>query len=212
MKKVILFDLDGTLIDSTDSILESFSSAFQAFNQKRPESELIKAQIGHPLDMMFMELGIGEHIVWDYVAAYKKHYQKIFREKTTLLPGALESIELASKHAQLGVVTTKTARYSIELLEDMKIMHYFDTLIGREDVKNPKPDPEPIQKALIKLQTVTDNCYMIGDTCMDMIAAKCADVTGVGVLCGYGTHESLSSCGNNIYKNSLEAVTFIIKQ
>lgn len=206
---IILFDLDGTLIDSTEAILESFSVAFKTFEEEVPPDELIKAEIGHPLDHMFSTLGVEKEKVWDYVNAYKMHYRKISCAKTVLLPGAREAVELAREHATLGVVTTKTAKYSIELLEHMGLMGYFEVLIGREDVMNPKPHPEPIEKALSKLPTVTTEVWMIGDTCMDMLCAKDANIGGVGVTCGYGNVETLSECSDNIYQNALEAVRFI---
>jgi len=207
--KIILFDLDGTLIDSTEAILESFAVAFKTFNDEVPSEEAIKAEIGHPLDAMFTTLGVDKSKVWDYVDAYKMHYRQISCAKTVLLKDAKKAVEIAYKNATLGVVTTKTAKYSVELLEHMGLMDYFDVLIGREDVQNPKPDPEPIQKALAKLPSDTDNIWMIGDTCMDMMAARSAKVGSMGVTCGYGTIESLTKCTDNIYQNALEAVQFI---
>jgi len=209
---IILFDLDGTLIDSTEAILESFAVAFETFGNDVPEDTLIKAEIGHPLDEMFKTLGVGEDKVWEYVDAYKMHYRQISCAKTVLLPEAKEAIDLASKYAILGIVTTKTAKYSIELLEHMGLMHYFEVLIGREDVTYPKPHSEPIEKALAKLPSDTNKIWMVGDTCMDMLAAKAANVGSVGITCGYGTKESLLECTDNIYQNALEAVQYIAKK
>ena len=209
---IILFDLDGTLIDSTEAILESFDEAFKIFNDITPADSLIKAEIGHPLDHMFRTLGVKEEKVWEYVHAYKMHYKKISCAKTVLLPDAQKAVILASQYATLGIVTTKTAKYSIELLEHMNLMKYFDVLIGREDVQNPKPDPEPIEKALAKLPSDTDEIWMVGDTCMDMLAAKAAKVSSAGLTCGYGSHKSLSKCTDNIYQNALEFVQFIAKR
>jgi phosphoglycolate phosphatase len=209
---IILFDLDGTLIDSTEAILESFAVAFKTFGKAVPDDNLIKAEIGYPLDVMFPTLGVDKSEVTAYVNAYKMHYREISCAKTVLLPQAKEAVELASKHAILGVVTTKTAKYSVELLEHMGLMSYFEVLIGREDVINPKPNPEPIEKALAKLPSDTSDIWMIGDTCMDMLAAKSANVGSVGVTCGYGTIESLEICTDNIYQNALEAVRFITKK
>ncbi len=207
----ILFDLDGTLIDSTEAILESFGKAFEAFDMPTPEDELIKAEIGHPLDVMFARLGIDERETDKYVLAYKKHYQKISCAKTVLLPDAREAVELASKYAVLGVVTTKTGKYSIELLEYMGIMDYFDVLVGREDVEFPKPHPEPILKAISKLQIDTNDVWMIGDTCMDILSAKSANIQSIAVTSGYASEESLKSCtdSDKIVDNALKAVQFI---
>ena len=208
-EKTILFDLDGTLIDSTEAILESFHSTFDHFANKRPDDSLILAEIGHPLDYMFLALGVSTEEVWDFVAKYKEHYRKISKAKTFLLPQAREAIEEASKIARLGIVTTKTALYSKELLEHLELMHYFEVLIGREDVKNPKPNPEPILKALSKLQSDTSKCWMIGDTCMDIDAAKAANIHSIAVSCGYGSQEQLSKCATIITTNAFEAVASI---
>ena len=145
--KIILFDLDGTLIDSTEAILESFHYAFDSLTINRPDDKYILAEIGHPLDIMFTSLGVKDDIIWNIVAKYKEKYRLISKEKTFLLPKAEESLIEASKIARLGVVTTKTTKYSVELLEYMNIKDYFEVFIGREDVINPKPHPEPILKA-----------------------------------------------------------------
>jgi phosphoglycolate phosphatase len=214
MKKetIILFDLDGTLIDSTEAILESFEVAFAHFGETSPEDEAVKAQIGHPLDWMFLKLGVEDEKIWDYVSAYKKHYRKISKAKTVLLPDAKAAVEKAAEFAILGVVTTKTAEYSIELLEHMGLMDYFDVLIGRENVEHPKPHPEPIHKALVSLPRIKGESWMIGDTCMDMLSAKSAEIKGVAVSCGYGSMETLSGCSGKLCANALEAVTFIAKK
>ncbi|AFL69292.1 HAD family hydrolase [Sulfurospirillum barnesii] len=207
--KTILFDLDGTLIDSTDAILESFGVAYDTFGHVAPEDDTIKKLIGHPLDVMFMMLGVSAFEANDYVAAYKEHYRLISRQKTTLLPLAREAIERASRIATLGVVTTKTARYSEELLEHMGVMHHFKVLIGRESITHPKPHPEPIQKALQVLDKEAMHTWMIGDTPMDLISAKEAGVEGIGVLCGYSTHAELLVHTKNILPDAFSAVKWI---
>jgi len=207
--KTILFDLDGTLIDSTDAILESFGVAYETFGRQVPEREQIKKLIGHPLDLMFTMLGIDALEANDYVLAYKEHYRLISRKKTTLLPLALEAIKHASKIATLGVVTTKTARYSEELLEHLGVMHHFKILIGRESVTHPKPHPEPIQKALDALRADPSLTWMIGDTPMDLISAQEAGVKSIGVLCGYSTKEELEKYTSVVVHDALDAVKII---
>ena len=94
--KIILFDLDGTIIDSTEAILESFEKAYTSFSKEVPSAESIKSLIGLPLDLMFVKLGVDESEKMAYVKAYKEHYQTIHTEKTVLLPRVKEAIELAN--------------------------------------------------------------------------------------------------------------------
>ena len=207
----ILFDLDGTLIDSTEAILESFHNSYKVYDRKSPDDEEIKALIGHPLDVMYGELGIEEDKVWEFVDTYKQHYRVISRQKTIMLPRAVEAIELASKHFQLGIVTTKTGRYSQELLEHFNLMHHFEVLIGREHVDNPKPHAEPILKAMKSLTCKSENTWMIGDTRLDLASAKNAGINSIGVLSGYDNQEQLATLCDIIKKDSYEAVQYLIQ-
>jgi len=210
--KIILFDLDGTLIDSTEAILESFSKAYEKCGGTKPADESIKELIGLPLDIMFVELGVDKDDAMRYVIAYKEHYRTIHTQKTLLLPKAKEAIELAYSFATLGIVTTKTGQYSRELLEYFKLMKYFDVLIGREDVENPKPHPEPIFKALNLLNYSSEStAYMVGDSTADLLSAREAKITNIAVLCGYGDNEELRKYANFTKEDSFLAVEFIKK-
>ena len=211
MKPVILFDLDGTVIDSTDAILDGFKIAFEKFGKSVPNDEAIKNEIGHTLENMFLTLGVEEESIDAYVSTYKMHYRVISCEKTILLKGAREAILEASKFATLGVVTTKTGEYSTILLEHLGLMKYFSVLIGREHVENPKPNKEPILKALAKLEHDRSRTWMIGDTCMDINAAKNAEIEAIAVTSGYATHSVLQNCAEYICNNVLEAVRHIKK-
>jgi len=206
---IILFDLDGTLIDSTEAILESFHNSFNLHNYPHADDAAIKALIGHPLDVMYRALGVEEEEVWDFVDTYKEHYRKISTQKTVLLENAKEAVEEASKFATLGIVTTKTGKYSRILMEHFGLMDKFDVLIGREDVTEPKPNAEPILKALQQLDAKGKSVWMIGDTTMDLIAAKNASVNAIGVLSGYDTEEKLRQECDIILRDSLAAVSYL---
>ena len=148
---ILLFDLDGTLIDSTPAILDGFHYAFAHLGAVDPSDEAIKRLIGHPLEVMFERLGAAQD-VQDFVLAYKQRYAQTFLDQTVLLSGAYEAVREASEFANLGVVTTKTSKFSKILLQHLGIAEFFGTIVGREDVKNPKPSAEPILKALENLE------------------------------------------------------------
>ncbi len=211
-EKIILFDLDGTLIDSTDAIISTFRHAFkeQNFDFSGDDKE-IKDLIGYPLDIMFQSLGVDESRVWDFVDSYKNRYRIISKEQTTLLENAYEALDLASQFARVSVVTTKTRAYTMPLLEHFNIVQFFEIVTGRENVQNPKPHPEPILITLEQMNYDSNlhDVWMIGDTKLDLIAANEANVNSVAVLCGYGEEDELLQYTKYIKNNSLEAVNFI---
>lgn len=207
MSKTILFDLDGTLIDSTPAILEGFDVCFSENHRAVPSEEKILSLIGYPLDIMFIELGIQKRDIERFVLSYKKHYRKIANQMTTLLPNAKEAIELASSFATIGVVTTKTGRYSDELLIHLGVREHFKVLIGREDVINPKPHAEPILKALTHLKADKNSSFMIGDTNLDIQSSFSAGIKPIGVLTGYD--KNMDKYNIVLKRDSLGAVEYI---
>ena len=111
----------------------------------------------------------------------------------------------------VSVVTTKTRMYTIPLLDHFNITQFFEIITGRENVQNPKPHPEPI---LVTLEQMNynknrDDVWMIGDTKLDLIAAREANINSIGVLCGYGEKEELLKYTNYIEKDSLNAIKFL---
>ena len=202
----ILFDLDGTLIDSTEAILESFHNSFDVHNYPHADDASIKALIGHPLDVMYKDLGVDESEVWDFVSTYKEHYRLISTQKTVLLPHAEAAVKEAATFARLGIVTTKTGKYSRVIMEHFGLMDYFEVLIGREDVTHPKPHAEPILKALDAMNVPKDESWIIGDTRLDLGSAKNAGIGAIGVLSGYDNVTQLKTLTDIIDTDALQAV------
>ena len=211
-ENIILFDLDGTLIDSTDAIVSTFMHSFKEMNYNfEGNEEDIKSLIGYPLDIMYQDLGIEKNLVWDFVASYKNRYRQISTKQTLLLDNAFEAVQLASKIARVSVVTTKTRLYTIPLLDHFQIGKYFEIVTGRENVENPKPHPEPILVTLDQMNYDENihKAWMIGDTKLDLIAAEAANIDSIAVLCGYGKEEELKEFTENISNTALDAVKFI---
>lgn len=209
IKPIILFDLDGTLIDSTKSILNGFHSAFNFYKLSDPSDEKIASFIGYPLEIMFANLGAPKELNSALVIKYKEIYKATFLDDAKLLPLAKQAIISASKFSDLGVVTTKTSKYSTQMLEFLGVMEYFSVLIGRDDVQNPKPSPEPVLKALNILNRDKEYAFMIGDTILDANSAKSAGIAALGVSCGYSSETDLLSCCDKVFANAYEAVEFI---
>lgn len=217
MKKetIILFDLDGTLIDSTDAIVSTFYHSFKELNfDFKGNDEDIKDLIGYPLDIMYKGLGVKDGQEWDFVTSYKNRYRQISKEQTYLLQDALDAVKLASSFARVSVVTTKTRLYTMPLLENFSLAEHFEIVIGRENVQNPKPHPEPILSTLEQMNydEKIHTAWMIGDTKLDLISANESKINSIGVLCGYGKEEELKKYTTTVKGNSLDAVNYILKK
>lgn len=210
--KIILFDLDGTLIESTDAIISTFLHTFNELNFDFKNSiDDIKSLIGYPLDIMYKELGVDEEKVWEFVDAYKNRYRIISKEQTTLLENAFEAVQLATQIGRVSVVTTKTRMYTMPLLEHFNIAQFFEIVTGRENVQNPKPHPEPILLTLEQMNYDENlhEVWMIGDTKLDLIAANAANINSIGLLCGYGEETELREYTNFIQNDALSAINFL---
>lgn len=209
MNKTILFDLDGTLIDSTDAILNSFQGAFKALGLTSKNNEEIKNLIGYPLEQMFRMLYPDKvNLSKEFVLAYREIYAQIYLEQTTLLPKAKEALELGSEIADLGIVTTKGGKFTPILLDYLGVKKFFKTLITLEDVTNPKPHAEPILLALEKMQKTKENAYMIGDTILDIQAAMAANIIPLALSCGYGDEDELKRY-SMVFPSAYKSVLYI---
>lgn len=177
----LLFDLDGTLIDSNELILETFKRTFLRFFPNRPYSraELLE-MMGPPLYETFENVTKDSIVIQSMIETYREIYTNIEFEYITLYPDVIEMLRyFKSKNFFIGIVTTKFRVSAIPSINEYGIDKYIDVLIGLDDVTNYKPHPEPIYKALEGLQN--PHAMMIGDNSSDLLAGKNAGILTCGV-------------------------------
>lgn len=207
-EKVLLFDLDGTLIDSTGAICESFFLATRdhgyLLEDKRDE---IERKIGMTLSDLFLQAGIPQEKVAECIKTYREYYREKFLDKTFLLPKVEVSLQRIQHSCRMAIVTSKSRDFAEKILKHFGLLDCFFKIVGIEDVQNPKPDAEPILKALAGIQYQKDQVFMIGDTMFDMQSARNAGIKGIGIKGRY--QKDLHRYADVAFENIEDALNYI---
>lgn len=179
----VLFDLDGTLIDSIDLILKSAQFAFGKCGIPCPSDPEWLAGVGRPLPVMFGHFAPGRES--DLIAAYREFQMANHDELVTVYPGVPEMLErLASDGHRMGIVTSKVSTLAMRGLTHTGIDRFFHTVVGMDSCKRHKPDPEPVRIALDLLGSGPEGAWFVGDSVHDMESGNAAGVATVGALWG----------------------------
>lgn len=176
----LLFDLDGTLIDTNELIITSFLHTFDQFYPGKFSREDVLQFMGPPLIESFSS--VDPKRAEEMVKVYREHNIANHDAFVTAFDGVYETIEaLHRQQFKLGIVTTKM-RHTVNMgLELTKLAPFFDVVVTLDDVKKAKPDPEPIYKALDLLRADVSSAIMVGDNHHDIEAGKNAGTLTAGV-------------------------------
>lgn len=187
--RTILFDLDGTLIDTNELIIASFNHTFNHYQLSYTRDEISEFN-GPPLRDTFFN--INPERAEEMIATYRKHNLAEHDNYVKAFPGVIETLEvLRSQHIKLGVVTTKMSKSVTMGLTLTGLDQYFETVITYDDVTNPKPHPEPVIKAMEELDADAATTLMVGDNYHDIEAGKNAGVSTAGVAWAFKGQERL---------------------
>ena len=194
----VIFDLDGTLIDSFSAIYESFNVTMDALGLRQYSYGDVMKTIGLPLeDVMRTIGGVADPV--HAVEIFRSHYQEIYLKKTTLLHGVEEVIrQLYNEGYLLGVSTNKLGKYSRSLLEHLGIGKYFRQVVGIGDGLRSKPYPDTIETILSGFGLPKDDVVYIGDSLIDAQAAAQAGIRFIGVATGPARYEELSGANAEV--------------
>ena len=181
----VLFDLDGTLIDSVELIVTSARYAFSDRNGRRPTDAEWLTGLGTPLITQFREWARDEEEVTRLVARYREYQMAHHDILTRPYPGMREALdELRAQGHQVGIVTSKLNALARRGLTCTGIDDRFECIIGCDDTTKHKPDPEPVIVALRRLGIDPSRAAFVGDSPFDMAAGNAAGVYTVGALWG----------------------------
>jgi pyrophosphatase PpaX len=176
----ILFDLDGTLIDTNELIISTYLHTLEKYFPGKYTREDVLPFLGPTLHEVFekMDPDRVEEMVLDYRTFNLANHDALVKE----FVGVMETIEtLKEKGYKLAIVTTKREDVAFKGLRLMKLDPFFDVMIAYDHVKKVKPDPEPIFLALEKLGSKPEEALMVGDNFHDVLAGKNAGTKTAGV-------------------------------
>jgi phosphoglycolate phosphatase len=183
-RRAIVFDLDGTLVDSLGGIVASFRWAFGEFGLEAPSEAVVLAEVGLPLEAMYARFAPSGAVA-ALAAAYRRHYALHLAERSRVFPGVPEVLdELRARGYALAVATTKRSDMADRLVSAVGLSGALDHVQGTDGFAH-KPAPDVVLRALAALRATGD--WMVGDTVHDVAAGKAAGLRTFAVT--WGTHD-----------------------
>ena len=195
MKKAILFDLDGTLTDSGEGIINCAKFALEHYNLPIPSQEELRTIIGPPLHDTFIRFGVPAEEADNAIKIYRSRYIPIGKFENHPYEGIHETLEkLKALGHTLYVATSKPEQMSVEILEHFGLAHYFDIIAGAS-MDRSRSNKEDVIAYLLQQCGDYDEKVMVGDTAFDVIGAKAHGIPTIGVSWGYGNLEEMMAAG-----------------
>lgn len=195
--QLVLFDLDGTLIDSEVGIVSSIEYALEKLGAPRPPREVLRGWIGPPLRATFpLALGDDHDAVEQAVAFYRERFSAIGWREHTVYAGIGAVIEaLAVRGDRLAVVTTKPDLYAGRIVESLPFGAHFERVYAATPGSRDSEKAAMIGQALADFDSRAEDAAMVGDRHFDIDGAKANGVRAIGVAWGFGNRAELTDAG-----------------
>lgn len=211
--ETVLFDLDGTLIDSVPDLAAAIDSMLESLGKAPAGEANVNRWVGNGASAL-VKRALANHDNGDeleheeYVAAYaifESAYAQCLTQATGLYDGVLSVLaDLHGAGIKLGLITNKPRRFTLPLLRVLNIYHYFSDVICGDDLEHKKPHPLPVLTALENVEASAGQTIMVGDSISDVKSAAAAGVKTVAVTYGYNHGISIKDA-----RNELQADVFI---
>ena len=200
--RAICFDIDGTLSDTDDVMVEKLARLLKPFHFMFPKQETARTArrivmaIEAPANFL---IGIPDLLGLDNaffaLADWLVRNSRRRPGKFLMIPGVKEMLAELSQRYSLAVVSARDTRATNLFLEQFDLLQYFKCIASAQTCKHTKPFPDPILWAAEEMEVSPEACLMVGDTTVDMRAGSAAGAQKVGVLCGFGERNELQKHG-----------------
>ena len=210
--KAVLFDLDGTLTDSGEGIINCAVFAMERLGIPVPPREELGVFVGPPLWDTFRQFGVPTDRVDEAVEIFRSRYVPIGKFENTPYSGIRETLEaLRAQGRKLYVATSKPEVTAREILEHFDLSRYFAEICGAT-VDKTRTSKEDVIAYLLSLDACRENSVMVGDTAFDVIGAAAHGIPTIGAAWGYGKTEDMVSAGAAAIARSPEDLLRIIEE
>ena len=197
-KKLFIFDLDGTLVDTAPDFKNSINYMLNELNESQVSLEEIRNWVGYGARELIRRTVVDKNIPHDeqrieeMLKIFLLHYTHNIDDDSVLFNNVRNVLEfLKNNGIKLAVCTNKMERLSNILLEKLNVLHMFDYLVGGDSLRKSKPDPFPLLNICEKLNTEISDSIMIGDSVTDLNAGKGAGMPVVLVSYGYTDNKDI---------------------
>jgi phosphoglycolate phosphatase len=192
--RAVLFDIDGTLLDTRDAWIAAFDAGLAAVRRWAVPGAVAAQWIGTPIELIYERCGLTLTEAAKAIEVFQKVEAESVREGMRPYPRVREMLETLGAW-KLGAVTNKRRDTTVAALRVTGLLSFFQVILGGDSVPRKKPAPDPVLKAAEALVAAPSECVVVGDTENDVRAAKDAGARSIGVTWGYGTRESLEAAG-----------------
>jgi phosphoglycolate phosphatase len=206
--RAIIFDLDGTLIDSKLDLVNSVNAMLRATHREEMPVEVVAGYIGHGAPRLIASvLGTtsteGERAT--ALDIFLEHYEKHSLDATRPYPGVEEALASLNGHP-MAVLTNKPTVPSLQILQGLGLAKYFQRIYGGDSFANKKPDPRGAQFTLQELGAVPEESAMVGDSDVDIQTARNAGMRAIAVQYGFGKYDRQANPADHYIDRLVEMV------
>ena len=195
LKKLVVFDLDGTLINSSSQIVEAVLQSRKDLGWDPADKDFLTTKIGLPAKELFCDLNLGEEEIEKGVSTFRHHLRNLKLNPRDSYQGALELLQsLRGNGQKIAVATNKPLELARRALSETGLLELIDHVVGVDGLP-PKPDPAVIRACLSHFQINSSVAVMVGDRCEDMEAARAIGVSCIGVNQGAHSQAELLQAG-----------------
>ncbi len=194
-KKTILFDLDGTLTDSAEGIINCSILALEYFGLPIPDRDTMRVFVGPPLHDTFVKFGVPVDQADKAVEVFRSRYFTVGKFENAPYPGITELLQTLKEHGhKLLIATSKPETLAFEITKKFGLFDYFDMICGAT-LDRSRVNKDDVIAYLLDQNGTTENMIMVGDTAFDVIGAAAHKIPTIGVSWGYGEEQDMLDAG-----------------